>query len=236
MQSGKSKLMSGNNCNICRGALPDYVDGKLDESEARRLRAHLAASPVCAAEERRIRVLFSAALARPTGAERISDPGIFLSGINEGIDRRKTRHSILTRPAHAIPALAAIILLFIAGVYFFDVTWTSGSGDTLFPGLLTAEDLRDIDGDVEIVPLLHEVTISDVIATEAEQLVAGAEAEDLPLLESEIALTLLDDIPYSSVVSESFDYVTPYDIVDGMDVAEFEDIVKTIENNRITLL
>lgn len=228
--------MSGNNCKICRGALPDYVDGKLDEPEARRLSAHLAASPTCAAEELRLRVLFTYALARPSAVEHIPEPGVFLSGINDSIDRRKSGLLFIGRPAFAFSALAAALLLVIAGAYFLDFARPSDGGDSLFPDLLTAEDLRDIDRDAEIVPLLREVTITDAIASEAEQLVDGADEENLPLLESEIAMTLLDDVPYSSVISESFDYVTPYDIVDGMDVTEFEDIVKTIENNRFTLL
>jgi hypothetical protein len=228
--------MSGNNCNICRGTLPDYVDGKLDESEAHLLRLHLAASPECAAEEQRLRVLFTIALLRPSTVESIPEPGIFLTGINEGIDRKKPRFYGIARPAFAIPVLTAVLLLVIAGAYFLDFSRPSGSGDTLFPGMLTAEDLRGFDEDAEIIPMLREVTIHDAAATEAEQLLDAADDQDLPFLESEIASTLLGDIPYSSVVSESFDYVTPYDIVDDMDASEFEDIARTIENNRFTLL
>jgi hypothetical protein len=229
--------MSKPTCNICHAALPDYVDGKLEREEMLSMRAHLASSPECAENERKLRALFTGPLARPSVSEQLPRAGIFLSGVNQRIDRKSRQHSIApARPSIVIPALVAVLLLAIAGVYFLASPDIRPDGDTFFSGLLTAEDLDGLGSDEAIDVLLREVAVMDLVASDGLPLDAVSDEADHDRLETQIDLTILGDIPYSSVVTSSLEYLSPYDIVDGIDTQDFEDIVNTLENSRFTLL
>ena len=229
--------MSKHICNICNGRLPDYVEGKLDVQQARTLRAHLAASPECAGEEARLRALFETILSRNDDDVSLPDPGAFLAEVNAGIDRRRQASHLpwLPRPALAIPALAAMLLV-VSGILYFGTPQGSADGDPLFPDLLAGADVGSIDPGTDLTPLLRDVTVAE-LETEAETGISEEVPEETyPELGTQIDLTLLEDVPYSSVVDASLDYITPYDAVETLDASAFDDIVTTLENNRYTFL
>lgn len=232
--------MSKLECNVCRGLLPDYVDGKLDAEHSEAIRRHLAVSVNCTIEEQRLRALFTTVLTRDLPKNSIPDPGSFLVGINAEIDRRRNRQfpgvRSFTRPAILVPVLSAAVLLFIAGVFFYPFAGPSNSADIMFSGLINEADVSGLTQIETLTPLLNEVLLSELTNSGETGMSEIAGLEDQTVLNTEIDASLLDDISYSSVVSASLDYISPDDVLEQLPQSDADDIVTTLQHQSIMLL
>ena len=183
--------------------------------------------------ERAYRMLFQQALRRESSAG-IPDPGSFLVRINAGIDRSTggftaIRRRVL-RPGVLAPVLSAAVILVIAGVFFFHPAADQGAGDSLFSGLINESDLTEL---TEISPssaVLDDVTISDLSLDREYLAEDGPAMRDPASLSAEIDLTLLEDVPYSAVVSASLEYISPDDVLENLSDTEADRIVTTSYN------
>ncbi len=231
--------MSSLECNICSGRLPDYVDGKLEENEFALMRDHLGRSEACAEEERRLRVLFSRILERTPAAESMPDAGSFLVGVNAGIDRASRGYRPLAkwtlRPSVLVPVLAAAMVIIVAGLFLFPTAERIDSGDTMFSGLIDEADLSNLSDISPSSSLFDEVMISD-LSYNRDLLYDVSSIDDETNLNSEIDLTLLDDVSYSAVVSASLEYISTDEVLENLSDTEAERIVTALEQQPIRLL
>ncbi|MBE0645098.1 MAG: zf-HC2 domain-containing protein [Bacteroidetes bacterium] len=232
--------MSKRECKICDGRLPDYVDGKLDAEESRMMREHLSTSSSCAAEERELREFFSGILTRDIPGEGISDPGRFLVGVNAGIDRNARgyrpvlRH--IGRPALFVPLFSTAVLLIIAAIVLFPSVETLDSQEALFSGLFNENDLLGIADLSPTTPMLDDIMIFEQSANRELISEEASSASDASSLNTAIDLTLLDDVPYSAVVSASLNYLSQEDVLEKLSDAEAESIVRELEQQKIRIL
>ncbi|MBR9975336.1 MAG: zf-HC2 domain-containing protein [Bacteroidetes bacterium] len=233
--------MSRNICRICDDRLADYVNGKLDNEEVRTLRVHLEGSPPCAERERVLRMLFAETLPRSPFPERLPDAGSFLAGVNAGIDRKLGARAWWVpaslrpfRPALAA-SLIATLMIVAAGVAYLSLSGRETTRGDLFSGLLTAEDVSGLERGVDVAPLLGEITVSGldpVVDTRFDDLTVNG---GLAGLSDEMNLTLLEDVPYSAVVSASLEYISPLDAAEALDEDELEQMIGTLKNHQFTL-
>ncbi|MFA6232589.1 MAG: zf-HC2 domain-containing protein [Bacteroidota bacterium] len=240
MLQKKLNHMSGLGCKICRDLMLDYVDGKLDRELMTEYRKHLSISQVCANEADRMSEFFKLALPRELPDTEIPDPGNFLIAINQGIERRNTRHvhfaGSFARPAIIIPVLSATILLIVCGILFIPFSGPTQTEDTMFSGLITESDLNGMTDFSTLTPLLNDILLSDLSTTSVIITEDIAALEDPATLDTSIDLSLLDDVTYSSVVSASLDYISPDDVLEQLPEREAAQLVNTLENQTIMLL
>lgn len=232
--------MSKLTCDICRGVLPDYVDGKLHEAASRQLRQHLAASPHCAEEERRLRTLFAQLPARSVMPGPMPDPAGLREAINERIDSRtgnvKGRRSTLLRPSVAIPVLA-VLSLFIAGISL--IFFPHGSDDPANE----YTSLSEMDGfsPSDNVLIFEEQFEESFISSPSLHLHAEAVDDilllgDTKALEAAIDRSLFEEIPYEAILAAGFDHLPSDEMLGMISNVETEHLAQSLEQQSITLL
>ena len=239
--------MFGNACRICHGVLPDFIDGKLDDATMARLQEHLARSPRCAEEAARLQQVFTHGLRRPAPDGMIPDPGQFLSGINERIDgihprtapssvpspgSRGDRRAIWWKPAVRYPALAAILVIVLAGGYVLDVFQAAPSPALDSRRLLTEEDLAGFHGDLVLWDALDGLAITASPRVDALSEFDAFDPSALQTLGTEIDTDLLDHLSTTELLSDGFEYVSPFDVVDDIETEDFESVLESLEQHR----
>ena len=121
--------------------LNDYVDDALDESATQRVRTHVSACAVCAAEVERMRSLHArlAQLPRAISPERDLRAGMWHKIDNEGVvDIARARGGPLWSFRYRLAA-AAVVLIIASSALTLLIVRKSGSG---FGGAAEREDVR----------------------------------------------------------------------------------------------
>ncbi|MBR9976942.1 MAG: zf-HC2 domain-containing protein [Bacteroidetes bacterium] len=228
-------------CDICRGVLPDYVDGKLDETASHRLRQHLASSPSCAEEERRLRTLFAQLPARSTIPTPMPDPAGLRAAINERLDNRTGDttgpRSVLLRPSVAIPVFATV-LLFIVGISLIFFPHGNDESGNEYASLSEMDVYSPSENVLIVAEQFEDSFISSPSSTHLQPEVLNDifRFGDTEALEAAIDRSLLEEIPYEAIIAVGFDYL-PSDEMPGLiSNVETDYLVQSLEQQSITLL
>ncbi|GEM_PF-2533065 len=228
--------MSKHICNNIRQQLPDYLDGKLGEREAERMRTHLTDCASCCAEAARLRPLMQDLLPAAREGSADVDWGRFLADVNEGIDARGTqkKSAFGVHPGFALVAATVVFALIAVWMLLRPFSGNNASDPLLAEDLFDAreiETLTSLTGDAA-TDLPGSVTDASLppssLTVISEEITDVADDELLEIADAQIVDALGED----EAVTAGMDYLSDAQLLESLSEDDVTLIASLLESEN----
>lgn len=229
--------MSKHICKSIRQQLPDYLDEKLVECDAERIRAHLADCAQCRAEAERLRPLMQDLLPAAREESAGVDWGRFLTDVNEGIDACAARK----KPAYGVhPGLALVSATIVFALIAVWMLLRPFSGSDAGDPLLAEDffDAREVevlssltdDADAEIPEAVTENSPqSSSLAVISEEATDVGDGELLDIADAQI----IDALGEEEAVSAGMEYLSDTQVLESLSESDVALIASLLESENL---
>ena len=229
--------MSKHICKNIRQQLPDYLDEKLGEGDAERIRAHLATCAQCRAEAARLRPLMQDLLPAAREGSADVDWGRFLANVNEGIDAREARRkpAFGFHPGFALVAATVVFALIAVWMVIRPFSAPDGTDPLLTEDLFDAREIEMLSSLTDdAAPGIPGSVTDESLPPSSLSIISEefADVEDDELLEIADA-QIVDALGEHEAVSAGMEYLSDAQVLESLSESDVTLIASLLESEYL---